>query len=170
MMTTKKMTTMTWKVTTKRKPTRNRFSAASRSFPSFRGIFFLTLALLAGWVAAANSAFAHSSAFPGEAANALQGNHKPSPNDCLLYATVFTEEGFLLPGADIYVHPVGKKKPVWEATSDRRGEFAVRVPPDGDYEIEVKAKGYIMQTHTVTAQLGERLDMTFHMPHQPPKK
>lgn len=160
---------MTWKVTTKRKPTRNPFSARMPFFRSFCFFALLTLTLLAG-LAAPHSALANSPAAAGKAPNALQGNHKPSPNDCLLYATVFTEEGYLLPGADIYVHPVGKKKPLWEATSDRRGEFAVRVPPDGDYQIEVKAKGYIMQTHTVTAQMGERLDMTFHMPHQPPKK
>jgi hypothetical protein len=159
---------MTWRVTTKRKPTRSIFPPVCHLPRPYIRLTFLSLLILAGLVV--HGAFANPSAVSCGAASASQGNHKPSPNDCLLYATVFTEEGFLLPGADIYVHPVGKKKPVWEATSDRRGEFAVRVPPDGDYEIEVKAKGYVMQTHTVTAQLGERLDMTFHMPHQPSKK
>jgi hypothetical protein len=160
---------MTSRVTTKRKPTRNPLSGPLPLFRSFRSLALLSLALLAG-LSWPHGALAGVPASLGEAVGAPQGNHKPSPNDCLLYATVFTEEGYLLPGADIYVRPVGKKKPIWEATSDRRGEFAVRVPPDGDYQIEVKAKGYIMQTHTVTAQMGERLDMTFHMPHQPPKK
>jgi len=99
-----------------------------------------------------------------------QSHHKPSPNDCLLYATVFTADGHILPGADAQAHLVGKKKPTWEATSDARGEFAIRVPPDGDYEIEVKAKGFVMQTHTVTAEMGERLDLVFNMPYEPKKK
>jgi hypothetical protein len=109
-------------------------------------------------------------AFCAMAASARQTHHKPSPNDCLLYATVFTMDGHILPGADALVHPVGKKKPYWEATSDAQGEFAVRVPPDTDYEIDVKAKGFVLQTRTITAQLGERLDLAFKMPYQPKKK
>jgi len=161
---------MIWRVTTKTKPMHRLFCGTLHSFRHLCCLVFLSVPLLAGLVTANGVLLPRTSADSAGPAYAPQGNHKPSPNDCLLYATVFTEEGFLLPGADIYVHPVGKKKPVWEATSDRRGEFAVRVPPDGDYEIEVKAKGYVMQSHTVTAQMGERLDMTFHMPHQLAKK
>lgn len=155
---------------TKRKTPRDFSHPVLRPLQYLRYLAFLSLALLAGLAAVTNGALAKPSAAFAGTADAMQGHHKPSPNDCLFYATVFTEDGHLLPDADIFVHPVGKKKPNWEATSDRRGEFAVRVPPDGDYEIEVKAKGYVTQTHTVTAQLGERLDMTFNMPFQPPKK
>jgi hypothetical protein len=167
-MTTKR----TWKGKTKRKPTPTP-KPQSPGLPIVRplcSLALLSLVLLAGLAIASSDAFAIPSAHPSEGFSGPQSHHKPSPNDCLLYATVFTEDGYLLPGADINVHPAGKKKPIWEATSDRRGEFAVRVPPDGDYEIEVKAKGYIMQMQKVTAQLGERLDLVFHMPHQPAKK
>jgi hypothetical protein len=41
---------------------------------------------------------------------------------------VFTDQGFALPGARVRVRRADEKKPKWEATSDRRGEFAVRVP------------------------------------------
>lgn len=95
---------------------------------------------------------------------------KRSPNDCILYSTVFTEDGWRLPDAEIHVHPAGLKKPHWDLLSDARGECAVRVPPKGDYEIEVKAKGYVTQTKKVTSQLGEKLELTFQMPRQPAKK
>jgi hypothetical protein len=95
--------------------------------------------------------------------------HKPSPNDCIFYATVFTNEGRLLAGAEIHVRPTGKKKPDYEAWSDRRGEFAVRVPQGIDYDIEVRAKGFLTQVRKANAQTG-RQDMVFHMEIQPEKK
>lgn len=95
--------------------------------------------------------------------------HKPSPDDCIFYATVFTNEGRLLVGAEIHVHPTGKKRPDYEAWSDRRGEFAVRVPNGGDYDIQVKADKFITQVRTAHADTGKQ-DMVFHMDLQPEKK
>lgn len=89
---------------------------------------------------------------------------------CLLYGNVFTASGSLLPDADVHVRRATDKKPKWSASSDRRGEFAVRVPPEGAYVIEVKAKGYVTQTKTVTAQAYSRLDLVFHMDPSPAKK
>ncbi len=97
---------------------------------------------------------------------------KPSANDCILYATIFTDQGRLLEGAEIRVHPDGKKKPNYEAISDRRGEFAVRVPTVGDFEIEIKAQGFVTQRRKVTTVQGQKLEMIFHMarPSPPEKK
>ncbi len=89
---------------------------------------------------------------------------------CLLYGNVFTAAGNLLPDADVHVRRATDKHPKWEASSDRRGEFAVRVPPGADYVIEVKAKGYVTQSKTVTAQAYSRLDLVFHMDPSPEKK
>jgi hypothetical protein len=152
------MTKKTWRMTTSRP---EHYRLLSTSFWNFRRILSISSILLAGTAAGA---------FVIAAAEAPPQHHKPSPNDCLLYVTVFTEDGHLLPGADAEVHPVGKKKPNWEATSDGRGEFAIRVPPDSDYEIDVKAKGFVAQTRTVTAQTGDRQDLVFNMPYQPKKK
>jgi len=95
---------------------------------------------------------------------------KPSPNDCVLYVTVFTDKGVRLPDASFTVHAAGLKKPHWEGYSDARGEFAVRVVPPGDFEIQIRAKGYDTQKRTVTSESGEKLDLVFNMVPLPSKK
>ena len=82
---------------------------------------------------------------------------------CLLFGTVFTEQGLSLPGAEIKVRRVSEKKFRWEGNSDRRGEFAVRVPTGDDYEIAVKAKGYAPLTRTVDAKSTNRVDLVFRL-------
>ena len=84
-------------------------------------------------------------------------------NSYLLYGTVFTEQGFALPGAEVKVRRAGDKKYHWQSGSDRRGEFAIRVPQGDQYEIQIKAKGYDLLTRTVDARQGNRQDMVFHM-------
>ena len=104
-------------------------------------------------------------------ADAAVAQSKKSPsNYCLLYGNVFTEDGHLFEGAEVHIRRAADKKPKWETSSDRRGEFAVRVPPDGDYIVEVKAKGFVTQTKTVTAQANTRQDMVFHMDAENGKK
>ena len=52
----------------------------------------------------------------------------------LIYGTVWGADGRALGGIPIKIQRVGDKKPKWELVSDRRGEFAQRVPPgEGDY-------------------------------------
>jgi hypothetical protein len=121
---------------------------------------FLTFQLL---IFPATSAAVHAP----DSAPAFQ--RKPSPDDCIFYATVFTNEGRLLVGAEIHAHPTGKKRPDYVAWSDRRGEFAVRVPHGGDYDIQVKADKFITQVRTAHAETGQQ-NMVFHMELQPEKK
>jgi len=109
-------------------------------------------------------------ALNGPFAQGSFAQRKPSPNDCLLYATVFTPEGRTFYGAEARIHQVGKNKPAWESTSNHQGEIAVRVPTLGDYEIEVKAKGYVTQTKKVTPIAGDRVDLVFNMVPQTKKK
>jgi hypothetical protein len=103
-------------------------------------------------------------------AGASAGQKKPSPDDGILYVTVFTEKGARLPNATYLAHPFGKTKPRWEGFSDVRGEFAVRVSLQGDYEIEVKAKGYDPQTRKVTSEVGDKTDVVFNLVPRAPKK
>ncbi len=84
-------------------------------------------------------------------------------NQFLIYGNVFTEQGFILPGAEVKVRRTSERKQRWEAYSDRRGEFAVRVPRGDDYEIAVKAEGYTPLTRTVSARSGDREDIVFRM-------
>lgn len=99
-----------------------------------------------------------------------EAQKKPSPDDGILYVTVFTDKGARLPDAAYTAHPFGKTKPRWEGYSDVRGEFAVRVSFQGDYEIEVKAKGYDPQTRKVTSETGDKTDVVFNLVPRAPKK
>jgi hypothetical protein len=107
--------------------------------------------------------------FAAAVISATHAQQKPSYTDCILYGNVFTADGHLFPGADVHVRRATDKKPKWEATSDRRGEFAIRVPPGSDYVIEIKAKGFVTKEQTVTAQTG-RQDLVFHMAEEPSKR
>jgi hypothetical protein len=125
--------------------------------------------LLAAFLATRLLVFANPLAVLGVPASAPEIQRKPRSDDCIFYATVFTKEGKLLEGAEIHVRPAGKKRPDYQAWSDRRGEFAVRVSPGMDYDIIVKADGFLTQVRTANAQSGQQ-DLVFHMEHKPEKK
>ena len=99
----------------------------------------------------------------------LAQGQKLHADDCILYGNVFTPDGHLFQGAEVNVRRAKDKHPKWETSSDRRGEFAVRVPPGPDYVIEVKAKGWETQTQTVASQTG-RMNLVFHMVEKQRKK
>jgi hypothetical protein len=166
MMTTTPMTTPRRPTTKNDRRTDSNSIQRNPAFPhlSYRGIVLLGALLASHAFISPVPTFAFG--VPGSAAPT---QHKPSPDDCIFYATVFTNEGRLLVGAEIHVRPSGKKKPDYEAWSDRRGEFAVRVPQGIDYDIEVKAKGFISQVRKSHAETGHQ-DMVFHMELQPEKK
>ena len=88
----------------------------------------------------------------------------------LIFGTVFEEAGFLLPGAEIRVRRAGDRKIRWRQTSDRRGEFAVRVPPGAEYELTVKAKGFEEQSRKIDARTGDREDLIVRMKPLPERK
>lgn len=86
--------------------------------------------------------------------------------------TVFQESGFALPRAEVALRPVSgdsgtsahKKMKELQAVSDRRGEFAFRVPASpGRYTILVRAKGYAGQEKAVAVTSSERVDVTFQL-------
>ena len=84
-------------------------------------------------------------------------------HDFLIFATVFTDEGFALPGAHVRVRRIDEKKAKWAATSDRRGEFAVRVPEGAEYEMMVEASGFKPEVRKVDAREENRADLTIRM-------
>ena len=84
--------------------------------------------------------------------------------DFLIRGTVFTEQGFALPGAEMHIRRSTEKKYRWQTASNSRGDFAVRVKMGADYEITVQAKGYQEQSLSVTATTGERFkDVVFRL-------
>jgi hypothetical protein len=146
--------------------------------PTMWKVFFDTLLLCAlaaqpvpavtGGVAGGTNPSTHALVMTSEFAAQASGKKKSKQeleyeNSCLLYGTVFTEQGFALPGAEVKVRRAGEKKYHWQSGSDRRGEFAIRVPQGDQYEIQIKAKGYDLLTRTVDARQGNRQDMVFHM-------
>lgn len=77
-------------------------------------------------------------------------------NDFLIRGTVFSPQGMSLPGAELRIRRAGEKKFRWEALTDRRGEFAVRVPQGSHYELVLRARGFEEQTRAVDAKAGVR--------------
>jgi len=129
-------------------------------FPSWNPTYVRLTIALVGLVFLAGTATAYGR--PG----APQDSNKSHAHDFVIFTTVFTEQGFALPGASVRVRRTDEKKFRWEAVSDRRGEFALRVPQDSEYEMTVEAHGYKMQTRKVNASDGNRADLTIRMEPQ----
>ena len=101
---------------------------------------------------------------PSSAAGEPQRDKGSHQDDFVVFGTVFTEKGFALPGAEVRVRRAGGRKTRWEARSDRRGEFAVRVPRGAEYEMTVTAAGYQEQARKINARTGNREDLVFRLP------
>ncbi|HWF12739.1 MAG TPA: carboxypeptidase-like regulatory domain-containing protein [Candidatus Acidoferrales bacterium] len=98
-----------------------------------------------------------------EWAGVPQSPSSPHAHDFVVFTTVFTNQGFALPGARARMRRPDDKKFRWEAISDRRGELAIRVPQNSGYELTVEARGYKTQTQKVDATEGNRADLTIRM-------
>jgi Carboxypeptidase regulatory-like domain len=99
------------------------------------------------------------------------GSASRHSNDFLVRGTVFTEQGLAMPGAELRIRRNAEKKFRWQALSNSRGDFAVRVKMGTDYEVLVRAKGYQDLTLPVDAKTGERFkDLVFRMQLQKGKK
>jgi hypothetical protein len=96
----------------------------------------------------------------------------------LIFGTVYGTDERPVYGVRITIHPVDKKKPSWELTSDHRGEFAQRVPPGPlDYEVKGEAvmapveegkpqahkKKKLMAVAKVHIDGEERQDISLHL-------
>jgi carboxypeptidase family protein len=84
-------------------------------------------------------------------------------HDFVIFANVFNEQGFALPGAKVRVRLANEQKYRWEAISDRRGELGIRVPQGAEYELTVEARGCKSQTRKIDARNGNREDLTLQM-------
>ena len=84
-------------------------------------------------------------------------------HDFVIFATVFTSQGFTLPGARMRVRRADEKKFRWEAMSDRRGELGIRVKQGAEYELTIEARGFKSQMRKVDARDGNREEMTLQM-------
>lgn len=85
----------------------------------------------------------------------------------LIYGTVWSADNHAVPGVPIRIQRVGDKKPKWQLLSDRRGEFAQRVPTgDNEYlviaDIKIPKGGAKPQTK-VHIYRNERADISLHL-------
>jgi hypothetical protein len=97
------------------------------------------------------------------AGSAAAGKKKEEPY-ALLFGMVFTEKGFALPGIAVSVKGKDDTKPRWHEVSDRRGEFAVRLPAGpGTYEVSTHSEEYENQSKTVEVRGTERVEVLFRL-------
>ncbi len=92
----------------------------------------------------------------------------------LIVGTVWGPDDVPVPGVRITIHSVTGKKAKWELVSDRRGEFAQRVPAGAqDYVIlaDIKTpKGEPKPEIKVQIEDNERKDVSLHLKQQGPAK
>lgn len=81
----------------------------------------------------------------------IKYSHK---NDFVIRGTVFDDKALSAPGTQLRIRRAGDKKFRWESYTNSRGEFAVRVPQGSDYELVVRAKGFVEQTRIIDAKSG----------------
>ena len=97
---------------------------------------------------------------PGGRAQSSSGSHA---RVFVIFATVFTDQGFAFPGARARVRQSDQKKFRWEGMSDHQGEVAFRVPPGAEYELTIEARGFKPQTLKIDAREVNQADLTIRM-------
>ncbi len=76
-------------------------------------------------------------------AQPASADQKPDKPYALIFGTVWGPDDRPLYGVKVKIRRADQKKPRWELMSDRRGEFAQRVPPGpADYLIWADLKAY----------------------------
>ena len=157
---------------TKKKTKKKRFDPLFHFFrhphsPFCHLILVPLVIVVLGTIRSRGSTFAHE---PGTATQNSSGSHA---HDFVIFATVFSGQGFALPGVRARVRRSEEKKFRWEAISDHQGELAFRVPPGAEYELTIEARGFKTQSRKVDARQVNRADLTIRMelqtePHSGP--
>ncbi len=82
----------------------------------------------------------------------------------VISGTVFHESGLALRGAKVKAVNKDNPKLKGEAVSDRRGEYAIRVPAvETSYVVTVTAKGFEAQEKTADVYEGQKSITTFRL-------
>lgn len=94
-------------------------------------------------------------------------SQSPPKDYALIYGTVWGADDRPAPGIPITIRRSADSKPKWKLVSDRRGEFAQRVPPgQDDYIIQADIKvpkGESKPEITVKIDSNERQDVSLHL-------
>jgi hypothetical protein len=127
-------------------------------------------ALLAPFAVFLTPGLGAAPASPPQSSSSANSKQKYShANDFLIRGTVFTDKALSFPGVQLRIRRAGEKKFRWEDQTNSRGEFAIRVPQGTQYEMVVRAKGFVDQARTVDARTGSgENNVVFRM--EPAKK
>jgi len=114
-------------------------------------------------IALAGMAWLAGGAFALDPASGTQNSSGSRAHVFVIFATVFTDQGFALPGARVRVRRTDQKKFRWEAMSDHQGELAFRVPPGAEYELTIEARGFKTETRKIDTREENQADLTIRM-------
>jgi hypothetical protein len=97
--------------------------------------------------------------------------HRSKIPPFLILGTVFNEHALAFPGVQVKIRRKGEKKFRYDAYTNSRGEFAVRVPDGIEYEVVVHQKHYQDQSQVIAANMGEvQKRLTFKLVSTKPEK
>jgi hypothetical protein len=98
----------------------------------------------------------------------------PAKDYALIYGTVWGADDRPVAGVPITIRRAADQKPKWKLVSDRRGEFAQRVPAGQDdyiVQADIKVpKGEAKPEITVKIDNNEREDVALHLKSVPGSK
>jgi hypothetical protein len=97
---------------------------------------------------------------PSDSSSSRKSKHSHA-DDLVSRGTVFNERGLALQGVKLRIRRADQKKSRWEAYTNSRGEFAVRVPKGPDYEIAAESKGFARQSQAINGQSED--NVVLHM-------
>jgi Carboxypeptidase regulatory-like domain len=89
----------------------------------------------------------------------------------LILGTVFDQQALALPGVRVRIRRTDETKYHWETYTNSRGEFAVRVAPGYQYEVNMHFKKYKDQSEMVDSNVDvqQRLSVKLQ-PVEPPNR
>jgi hypothetical protein len=147
---------------TKRKTKKKRFDPLFDRFhqplASFGHLTFMRLT-----VAVVGLVWLVGAVFAIEPPGADQSSSVSHARVFVIFATVFTDQGFAFSGARARVRRTDQKKYRWEGVSDHQGEVAFRVPPGAEYELTIEARGFKPETRKIDAREDNQADLTIRM-------
>jgi hypothetical protein len=97
--------------------------------------------------------------------------HRSKIPPFLILGTVFNEHGLAFPGVQVKIRRKGEKKFRYDAYTNSRGEFAIRVPDGIEYEVVIHQKNYQDQSQQIAANMAEvQKRLTFKLVSTKPEK
>ncbi len=98
------------------------------------------------------------------------GKAKDRSAQAIIAGGVYDEAGYALPGIRVKIRREKERKPQWEAVSDARGEFAVRVPAGREtYVVSTHSKEHLNQEQKVEIYGQERAELILRLLARPKK-